>query len=186
MDTDKSKKAGSVSFSLISALACFWVCYCLLLSSCGADNTPLPITSNIIADTPSIPTSVPTDTLVPTFPVLIPPTPTCVNGLSFISDVTIPDFSVVASGSLLDKQWLVQNSGSCNWDNHYRLRLIAGDELGASLEQALFPARAGTQASLRIVFSAPLVPGEYLSEWQAFDAQGVPFGDSFFIKLIVQ
>jgi hypothetical protein len=92
----------------------------------------------------------------------------------------------VAAGTLLDKQWLVQNSGSCNWDNRYRLRLVAGDGLGASPEQALFPARAGTQATLRIVFSAPLVPGEYLSEWQAFDSQGVPFGDTFFIKIIVQ
>lgn len=186
MDTDKSEKAGSVSFSLISALACIGVCSCLLLSACGAETNPSPIASNTISVTPSLPPILPTDTVIPTFPVLIPPTPTCVNGLSFISDVTFPDFSVVAAGTLLDKQWLVQNSGSCNWDNRYRLRLVAGDGLGASPEQALFPARAGTQATLRIVFSAPLVPGEYLSEWQAFDSQGVPFGDSFFIKIIVQ
>jgi hypothetical protein len=100
--------------------------------------------------------------------------------------VTIPDYSIVAPGSTLDKQWLVQNSGSCNWDNRYRLRLIEGDALGASPEQALFPARAGLQATLRIVFTAPPEAGEYLSEWQAFDAQGIPFGESFFIKIVVQ
>jgi hypothetical protein len=106
--------------------------------------------------------------------------------LAFVDDVTIPDYSIVAPGSSLDKQWLVQNSGSCNWDNHYRLRLVDGIELGASPEQALYPARAGMQAILRIIFTAPLEGGEYDSEWQAFDAKGFPFGESFFIKIIVQ
>jgi hypothetical protein len=103
-----------------------------------------------------------------------------------LEDVTIPDNSIVAPGSTLDKQWLVQNSGSCNWDNHYRLRLINGDTLGASPEQALFPARAGMQATLHTVFTAPLEAGDYISEWQAFDAKGIPFGESFFIKITVQ
>jgi hypothetical protein len=42
------------------------------------------------------------------------------------------------------------------------------------------------QATLRIVFTAPQEVGEYFSEWQGFDAQGIPFGESFFIKIIVQ
>ena len=113
-------------------------------------------------------------------------TPTCEDGLTFIDDVTVPDFSLIATGSLLDKQWLVQNSGSCNWDNRYRLRMVNGNALGAPLEQSLYPARAGMQATLRIVFIAPMVQGEYYSEWQAFNSQGIPFGDTFFIKIIVQ
>jgi hypothetical protein len=99
--------------------------------------------------------------------------------------VTIPDYTVVAPGSSLDKQWLVQNSGSCNWDSRYRLRLISGDPLGASPEQALYPARAGMQATLRILFTAPQETGEYVSEWQAFDPNEIPFGESFVIKIIV-
>ncbi len=113
-------------------------------------------------------------------------TPVCTDNLVFINDVTIPDGTVVAPGSTADKQWLVQNSGDCNWDKRYRLRLISGDALGASAEQALYPARAGTQATLRILFTAPQAPGDYVSEWQAFDANGVPFGESFFIKIEVQ
>jgi hypothetical protein len=87
---------------------------------------------------------------------------------------------------MLDKQWLVQNSGDCNWDGNYRLRLISGDALGASTEQALYPARAGTQATLRILFTAPQKVGGYISEWQAFNAHGIAFGASFFIKIEVQ
>ena len=92
----------------------------------------------------------------------------------------------MAPGKLLDKQWLVQNNGDCNWDARYRLRLISGDALGASPEQALYPARAGSQANLRILFTAPQEAGDYVSEWQAFDANGIPFGESFFIKIVVQ
>jgi hypothetical protein len=113
-------------------------------------------------------------------------TPLCTDNLTFISDVTIPDGTVVAPGSTLDKQWLVQNSGDCNWDASYHLRLISGNALGTSTDQVLYPARAGTQATLRILFTAPQEAGEYISEWQAFDPNGIAFGESFYIKIEVQ
>jgi hypothetical protein len=108
------------------------------------------------------------------------------NGLTFISDLTIDDDTVVTPGSSLDKQWLVQNSGTCNWDGRYRLRLINDVALGALPEQALYPARAGLQATVRINFTAPMDAGTYTSDWQAFDISGIPFGDSFYVKIVVQ
>ncbi|HOD03442.1 MAG TPA: NBR1-Ig-like domain-containing protein [Anaerolineaceae bacterium] len=134
-------------------------------------------------------------------PTAIPPTPTtesvqavpqaatpggpCEDLLSFIADVTIPDGSQVQPGSTLDKRWEVQNSGTCNWNENYRLRLIAGEELGASSEQALTPTRSGTNTVIRIVFTAPLEPGDYRSAWQAHNPDGLPFGDPFFIDFTV-
>ncbi len=169
MDTKKRKKLISVSIC-----ACLW----LLLSACGGNG--------MAPSTPSLQVIFPTETIEPIPPVALTPTPTCIDELTFLDDVTIPDLSMVMPGSGLDKQWLVQNSGSCNWDSHYRLRLVGGNALGASAEQALYPARAGMQANLQIIFTAPLEAGEYLSEWQAFDAKGIPFGETFFIKIIVQ
>ncbi len=169
MDTEKRRKLVSVSICV-----CLW----LLLSACGGNGTAF--------STPSLPALVPTETFISFFPVVLTPTLTCIDGLAFLNDVTIPDYSIVAPGSTLDKQWLVQNSGSCNWDSRYRLRMVGGVALGASPEQALYPARAGMQATLRIVFTALLEAGEYFSEWQAFDAKGIPFGGSFFIKIVVQ
>jgi hypothetical protein len=116
----------------------------------------------------------------------LPPDASCTNDLAFIADLTIPDYTVVAPGSLLDKQWLVQNTGTCNWDSRYRLRYVGGYTLDAPEEQALYPAVAGAQVTIRILFTAPAEAGEYVSIWQAFDPDGLPFGDAFLIKIIVQ
>jgi hypothetical protein len=135
----------------------------------------LPTTTPI----PQLFTSVPTVTVTATIPG------PCTNNLSFLNDVTIPDDTSVLPGSTIDKQWLVQNSGSCNWDATYRLKWIGGDPLGASTEQLLYPAKAGTQATLRIEFTAPFTEGPYESAWQAVGPDGNVFGDLIFIKIIV-
>jgi hypothetical protein len=80
---------------------------------------------------------------------------------------------------------LIQNAGTCNWENSYRLNLVAGTEMGVPAEQALFPARSGTEIEIRIVFSAPEEPGVYRSAWQAFNPDGKAFGDPIFIEIIV-
>ncbi len=134
-------------------------------------------------------------------PTLVPPTPVvtptaaafarttqelnCANGLTFLADQTIPDGSQVQPGSTLSKVWEVQNSGTCSWTVAYRVKLIAGDPLGAAEEQALVPTLGGSTAAIRILFQAPLQPGNYRSAWQAYDPQGEAFGDPFFIDFVV-
>ena len=105
--------------------------------------------------------------------------------LAYLEDLTIPDGKQVSSGEQLDKRWRVQNSGSCNWDARYQLRLIAGPSLGAKETQALYPARSGTEFELRILFVAPDQPGTYRSAWQAYDPRGQPFGDPVFVEISV-
>ena len=113
------------------------------------------------------------------------PTPECVNNLRFIRDVSIPDGSRFAPGEKLDKRWQVENSGTCNWDGRYRLKLISGTAMEAAPEVALHPARAGTELEVRIQFIAPSQPGTYRSAWQAFSPLGEAFGDPFFIEIVV-
>lgn len=122
-----------------------------------------------------------------TAPPASQPTPgaDCRDNLTFVSDVTIPDGTEVEAQSTLDKRWEVENSGECNWSEAYRVRLIAGPEMGAQKEQSLYPARSGTHATIRIQFKAPTEPGSYRSAWQAIDPQGEPFGDPFFIEITV-
>ncbi len=109
----------------------------------------------------------------------------CFNDLKFIEDLTIPDGTVVSANSSIDKQWLAQNSGTCDWDSTYRLKWIGGDPLNAAQEQTLYPARAGTQAALRILFTAPTFTGTYESSWQATSSDGILFGDPIYINVVV-
>ena len=109
----------------------------------------------------------------------------CVNSLRFVEDVTISDNSFATYGSSMDKQWLVENNGTCNWNAEYRLKHLGGAELGAPEEIMLYPARAGTQATIQIIFTAPFTDGAYESAWQAFDPAGNAFGDPIYIRVTV-
>ncbi|HLA08953.1 MAG TPA: NBR1-Ig-like domain-containing protein [Anaerolineales bacterium] len=155
------------------------------------------------APTPFIPPTAPAPLIEPTFiinptqnvtviqstplPTILPTTnpEDCVNSLTFIEDLTIPDNSFITYGATIDKQWRVENSGTCNWNLDYRLRHIGGGALGAPEEIALFPARAGSQAILQITFTAPFTDGEYESAWQTFDPFGLAFGDPIYMRIIV-
>jgi hypothetical protein len=167
------------------------------LSACSPASTPTPFRPPT-AQPPLIePTLIiqPTKQVVVVQPSPLPTTaaltPTvnpqdCTNNLHFISDATIPDNSVVPVGSSVDKQWLVENSGTCNWDSSYRLKHLGGAVLGAQEELMLYPARAGTQATIEIVFTAPFTEGAYESAWQAVDPDGNPFGDPIYMRITVQ
>ncbi len=114
------------------------------------------------------------------------PTPSCSNDLRFVSDLSILDGTVVQPGESLDKRWGVENSGTCNWDSRYKVKLIAGPGMGVPVQQALVPALSGTQTMIRMVFIAPEEPGYYRSAWQAYDEDDNPFGDTFFLDIVVQ
>lgn len=163
----------------------------LLTTACAPTPPPTPFIppraatptlAPVQENTPVIPTvtSQPVATSSPT------PTPPCTDSLAFDEDITIPDGTVVSPGANIDKQWLVQNNGTCNWDARYRLQFAGGLEMGADAEQALFPARAGSQATIRILFTAPGEPGTYTTAWQAINPDGEAFGDPVFMEIIVQ
>jgi hypothetical protein len=57
--------------------------------------------------------------------------------------------------------------------------------MGAEQEQILFPARSGTQPTLRILFTAPTMEGIYESSWQAYGPDDIAFGDPVYMKIIV-
>ena len=109
----------------------------------------------------------------------------CTNDLKFLNDVTVIDGTQVAAGAAVDKQWLVQNSGTCDWNAEYRLKFVGGLPLGATDEQALYPARANAQITIQIIFTAPSEAGTYESWWQAFDPKGNAFGEPIYMNIVV-
>ena len=189
MKTTRPLRLLTISLALILALsACApRVTSTPFIPPSGKSSPTAPVTS-----TPEIvPAAPPTFTVAPPVTATDPapavsPTPTaCVNNLQFDQDLTIPDNTVVQAGSSIEKQWLVTNNGTCDWSSSYRLSFVGGDTLGAPADQALFPARAGAQATLTITFVAPLEAGTYQSAWQAFDADGNAFGDVIYMTIVV-
>ena len=157
----------------------------LLLIACSNESQPSPTLgvyrppTQAVTDTPLPVTTPETEIERPT------PEPACTNALWFFQDLTLPDGTQVSPGERLDKRWLVQNAGTCNWDARYQIRLEAGSNMGVPAVQALFPARSGLEVTIRMNFIAPDEPGIYRSAWQAYDPEELPFGDPFFIEIEV-
>jgi Ig-like domain from next to BRCA1 gene len=140
----------------------------------------------VVATLPPTPGSGSTATAIFVPTVVAPsPTPPCINGLTYETDLTVPDGTNVAPGQAIDKLWQVKNSGTCNWDQRYRLKLISGDPMGVGELLPLYPARAGTEATLEIHFTAPQAAGLYECHWQAVDPDGQPFGHAFYMQISV-
>lgn len=165
----------------------------LAASACAPQATPtlfIPptaIPALLSAATLPAAATVPASPTAPSTSTPVPATPTpCTNDLKFDQDITIPDGTTVLPGETVDKQWLVTNRGSCSWGPGYRLKLMAGEPMGAVTEQALYPALAGTQATLRMVFTAPQDAGSHQGAWQAVAPDGTTFGEAIYIQVNVQ
>jgi hypothetical protein len=166
---------------------CLALIVMLGLAGCGFH--PQLVDPASTSEAPFLPVSQPPPTTPTAPPVQLPhPSPviTCDDKLTFLSDQTIPDGTQVEANSTLDKRWEVENSGTCNWDERYHLRLVGGPELGAIPVQPLFPARSSSRTVIRIVMTAPAKTGSYRSAWQAFNPSDQPFGDPFYIDIVVK
>jgi hypothetical protein len=177
---------------------CIILLYLFLVSGCAAEkpSTPVPSVlatrvvptagSNPVAIAPTIPAPTSSPTPIVSEEVSRPTViPVCEDNLKFISDLTVPDGTIAARGALIDKRWQVENNGSCNWDERYRLKIISGAEMGIQAEQALYPARSGASAIIRMLLLAPSMPGTYRSAWQAVGPDGEIFGDIIYVEIRV-
>ncbi|MHC1772077.1 MAG: NBR1-Ig-like domain-containing protein [Flexilinea sp.] len=109
----------------------------------------------------------------------------CDDNLEFVDDLTVPDGTVFAPGGEIDKKWQIKNSGTCEWISKYSIRMLSGDSMGAESKQKLQLLQPGETGEVEITFIAPDEPGSYYSQWQAYDAQGKPFGQDFYLDIVV-
>jgi hypothetical protein len=113
---------------------------------------------------------------------------TCFNS-KYISDVTIPDGTVLKPNEKFTKVWRIQNTGTCNWDQGFGLTLWAGPSMGGS---AIYfsgkdkPVVPGGIVDLGIEMRAPPQPGDYVAHWTMIGDQGKTFGADLtvFIKVV--
>jgi len=110
----------------------------------------------------------------------------CVSGIRFLADVTVPDDTVFQPDVPFEKIWKFENSGSCDWTDDYNIVFVDGDPLNAVSPQRLGrTVAAGQTTDVGIVMRAPSDVGTYTSRWRFQDAAGDPFGDPFYVRVRV-
>ena len=105
----------------------------------------------------------------------------------FVSDVTVPDGSVMTPGQEFLKTWKVRNTGDCTWGAGYTI-VYGGynDKMSgapAALATTVIP---NQEVDVSVQFKAPTKAGEYLSAWRMANPSGYAFGQFFFIKIVVR
>lgn len=94
----------------------------------------------------------------------------------YISDVTIPDNTVVTPGQSMTKTWKVQNSGTCAWTTAYKITFVTGNAMGGTataLGQAVSP---GQSVDISVAMVAPTASGDSAGTWRLANDKSVAFG----------
>jgi len=167
----------------------------------AAQTVAAQLTALVPINTATIPVIVPsTNTPISVQPTAIispatslPPTATPICDLGkFISDVTIPDGTVMTPSQTFTKTWRIQNIGVCSWTG-YSLVFDAGDAMGGAASSAIGTTPANGAVDISINLTAPASPGNYRGYWRIRSAAGILFpivsgyqGKSFYVDIKVQ
>lgn len=174
------------------------------LGSGGIDETtptatttpaPSPTATSIPANTPTrTPTATSTPTRRPATATPVPLPTRCLDSMSFVADLTYDDNNmnnppVLTPGQAFIKSWRVRNTGTCTWDNRYRLAFVQGNTSGAQMGgQPLFitgVVNPGQSYDLNLPLVAPIQPGTYQGFWQMYNELNQPFGQRIWVGIRV-
>lgn len=141
--------------------------------------TSSPVPSATLTASPTrtaLPTSTLTRTPTPTATQTATLDPDCNRGL-FVTDITIPDGSLLSPNSPFTKTWRLQNTGTCRWTMGYKLLFFSGSGMGAA-GTVRFPVEVppGGMVDLSVNFTAPDRAGMYESIWMLQSPEGAVFG----------
>ncbi|MCB0102927.1 MAG: hypothetical protein H6635_13665 [Anaerolineales bacterium] len=137
--------------------------------------TPLPTLTAVL-----LVTETPSNTPEPA-----PTSNPCYN-LLYIADITIDDNTQMKPGETFTKVWEVQNIGGCAWRPGFTFRHVGGEPMRGNtvtIDEAI-PTGAKRQLSVEMVVPSG-INGVIESAWQMADENGVFFGDTLSVKIIV-
>jgi len=136
--------------------------------------TPTPTATSTRAATSTAPA-----TLVGTVP------PASCDGLTFVSDVTVPDNTTMTPGQNFTKTWRVGNSGTCPWEAGFKLNFTGGEAMGGSSIALASVVEPGNEVDLSVDLTAPTTAGTYRGNWLMTNASGTFFGDEVYVQIVV-
>jgi uncharacterized protein YkwD len=119
----------------------------------------------------------PTSTAAPTSaPTAAAPGESCTDKASFVSDVTVPDYSHFDPRETFTKTWRVKNAGTCTWTPEYKAEYSHGDALatGGTAAIPLTATAPGAMVEISVDMAAPGGDGKYETFYQLVNAKGDP------------
>jgi hypothetical protein len=159
----------------------------------GASSNSATITLQVGDSSGVVPTAVPTDgpgTVVPPGPTDTP-LPTvktdagCTLDSQYVTDVTIPDGTVMGPGQAFVKTWRVRNSGTCDWGAGYTLVFVSGAQMGGPASVPLPAVAAGGEAEVSVNQTAPGAYGTHKGTWRMRADDGTTFGVNLSVLIVV-
>jgi len=103
----------------------------------------------------------------------------------FVSDVTIPDGTVLDPNETFTKTWRLRNSGTCSWTPSYAIVFSNGDSMGGPATQALTGnVNPGQTMDISVSLKAPATNGDYIGYWKLRNAAGNTFA-TFYVDIKV-
>jgi len=106
-------------------------------------------------------------------------------GLTFVSDVNVPDNTTMTPGQTFTKTWKVLNSGTCAWDAGFKFAFTTGNALGGTTVVLPAAVASGAQYEVSVPMTAPTTPGTYQSNWRMQTAGGQFFGNEVYVIIVV-
>lgn len=155
----------------------------------------------LLSATPASGTATPS--LTPASPATLTPLPvftntpaatatTNCNVAQFITDVTIPDGTVMTPGQAFTKKWRIKNIGSCAWSG-YTMVFDSGDVMGGPASKPISALNPGQEVDLEVSLTAPAAAGNYRGYWRITTNGNVLVpvvngyqGKSFYVDIKVQ
>ena len=147
-------------------------------------NDVVTSTDTPVLPTPTHPTPLPTSTATatptPTPTPTLPSAATPCNRAGYLTDVTIPDGTVLAPGTQFTKIWRLRNLGTCTWTSGYTLLFVDGDRLeGESALPLPGIVPPGYTVDIPVDLVAPGTSGTYIGLWQLRSPDGPSRGAWF-------
>ncbi|MFN2302727.1 MAG: transporter substrate-binding domain-containing protein [Anaerolineales bacterium] len=122
---------------------------------------------------------------------IIPP-PTCLDSMTFIRDINMPDenltsFTMINPGEAFQKGWQIKNTGTCIWNGATYIEYVRGNDPAAQMEgqptKISGTVEPGQTYDLYVNLVAPLQAGKFVGYWQMHSAEGIPFGQTIWVAI---
>ena len=145
--------------------------------------TAVPSTTPTLLPSPTVMQTMPTMKAMPISNVVSSVT-SCDNS-AYVSDVTIPDGTILAPSESFTKTWTIQNTGTCAWSTSYAISYVSGSAMSGSTTALSSAVSSGGTVSVSVAMVAPSSTGTYTGYWKIQNVAGTTFGETVYVQIVV-